>query len=401
MHTHRHDPAHTYSLRRKLCPLILTLSLGMSGVVQAEEPVLPSFVDPSVEKEAEHSIEIGLKWLSSTQEDNGSWYHHPGITSLVVTAFLKSPAGYTEWNNETVARAVQFLLSCVQPDGGIYVKEMPGYNTSVAIMAFVATQNPDYTQLIRNARDFLIDLQIDEEEGYTRDHPFYGGIGYGGDNRPDMSNMQWALEALKVSAPQRPHLESSDVFVEYSREGGTASASDTTSKELFWEKAILFLQRCQNLKSTNDQAWASDDGGFVYYPGSSKAGGTTSYGGMTYGGMRSFIHAGLSRDDPRVQAAYGWIQNNYTLDENPELGAQGLYYYYHSVAKALGAYGEEILTDADGVDHRWREEFIEKLVSIQSGEGYWVNENGRWWENNKELVTAYCVLALERAAWNR
>ena len=59
------------------------------------------------------------------------------------------------------------------------------------------------------------------------------------------------------------------------------------------------------------------------------------------------------------------------------------------------------MTDAERVDHRWREEFVKKLTSIQAGEGYWVNENGRWWENNKELVTAYCVLALESAAFDR
>jgi squalene cyclase len=59
------------------------------------------------------------------------------------------------------------------------------------------------------------------------------------------------------------------------------------------------------------------DGGFIYYPGVSKAGATTSYGGMTYAGLKSFIHAGLLPEDDRVQAAYRWIRNNFTVEENP------------------------------------------------------------------------------------
>ena len=168
-----------------------------------------------------------------------------------------------------MAKGIQFLLSCVKPDGGIYTQDMPGYNTSVSIMALVAADNPEYAETIRNARDFLIDLQIDEEEGYIGDNPYYGGIGYGGDGRPDMSNMQWSLEALKVSAPYRHRLESSGEAMEYSQE--PENASEAASKELFWDKAIQFLDRCQNLSATNDQEWATDDGGFVYYPGDSKA----------------------------------------------------------------------------------------------------------------------------------
>jgi squalene-hopene/tetraprenyl-beta-curcumene cyclase len=77
------------------------------------------------------------------------------------------------------------------------------------------------------------------------------------------------------------------------------------------------------------------------------------------------------------------------------MGQQGLYYYYHTMAKALDAYGEDVLLDEKNVRHNWREEFISKVVSLQHEDGYWVNPTGRWWENNKDLVTAYVLLALE------
>ena len=43
---------------------------------------------------------------------------------------------------------------------------------------------------------------------------------------------------------------------------------------------------------------------------------------MTYAGLKSMIYAGVKHDDPRVKAAYEWIQKHYTLDENPGMGAQ-------------------------------------------------------------------------------
>ena len=117
---------------------------------------------------------------------------------------------------------------------------------------------------------------------------------------------------------------------------------------------------------------------------------------MTYAGMLSFIYAQLEKEDPRVQAAYDWITRHYTLDENPGLGMQGLYYNYHTMAKALAVYGTEKLRvngRKDEVD--WRKELLEKLIELQEGDGYWKNESGRWWENDPVLVTAYATLAMD------
>jgi squalene-hopene/tetraprenyl-beta-curcumene cyclase len=116
---------------------------------------------------------------------------------------------------------------------------------------------------------------------------------------------------------------------------------------------------------------------------------------MSYAGLKSYIYANLKKDDPRVVAAVNWLKRNYTLNENPSLGGQGLFNYYHTFAKALTAYGDDTFTDAEGKVHDWRHEFMGKLVSLQKQEGFWVNENGRWWENDPVLVTSYSLLALE------
>jgi len=188
--------------------------------------------------------------------------------------------------------------------------------------------------------------------------------------------------------------------------------SPHTPSKLHWKKAIEFLQRCQNLPASNDQPWAKnarkeDLGGFVYMPGLSMADEEPpkdnktplrSYGSMTYAGLKSFIYAELKKDDPRVKAAMEWLKHNYTLNENPGMGPQGLYYYLQTVAKALTVYGDDTFTDAAGKTHDWRYEMLKKFISLQKIDkdgGYWVNENNRWFESDPVLCTSYSLIALE------
>ena len=180
------------------------------------------------------------------------------------------------------------------------------------------------------------------------------------------------------------------------------------AKDLNWAAAIQFLQNCQNLPSHNKQAWVSgkpsDRGGFVYYPGHSMAGGETnaagrvalrSYGSISYGGLLSYIYADLKRDDPRVKAVFDWLRGNYTLAENPGMGPQGLYYYFHTLTKALTAYGVNELPLANGRNVAWRREVASRVMDLQRRDGSWENDNSRWWEKDPVLVTTYAVLSLE------
>jgi squalene-hopene/tetraprenyl-beta-curcumene cyclase len=178
--------------------------------------------------------------------------------------------------------------------------------------------------------------------------------------------------------------------------------------DLNWKAALRFVQNCQNLPGPNALPWASDDpankGGFIYAPGRSNAGQTNmpsgrvayrSYGSMTYAGLLSYIYADLKSDDPRVISALDWLRGNYTVDENPAMGPQGLYYYYVLMAKALTFAGVDILETNDGRKINWREELALKLINLQKADGFWANENGRWWEKDPILDSAYAVTALE------
>ncbi len=371
------------------CVLLLAL---WAPAVFAQGRRLPTGRDVSLLNEAKHSMQIGCQWLANAQLPDGSWCQYPGITGLAVTALCTSGRPEYGPKSEPVRKGVAYLLKLAKPNGAIYDRDLKNYNTAIAVLALLSTGDPAHYGVIRRARRFLIASQFDAATGYDESSSYFGGIGYGKHHRPDLSNTQWALEALRLSE-----------FVERDRpepllDPQLPKITPEEASGLYYTRAIKFLSRCQNRRESNDQPWAGTDGGFIYRPGESKAGGEDgsyrSYGSMTYAGLKSFIYARVGRNDPRVQAAYKWIRQHYTLDENPGMGPQGLYYNYNTMAKALHVYGEPRLVDANGVKHNWREELLRKLITIQNGEGYWVNSNGRWWENVKELATSYALIAM-------
>ena len=165
----------------------------------------------------------------------------------------------------------------------------------------------------------------------------------------------------------------------------------------------MFVSRCQNLESEyNTQAWAArePDGGFVYTTESSTAGetesgGLRSYASMTYAGFKSMIYAGLTKEDKRVKAAYEWITKHYSVTENPGLGQTGLYYYYHTMAKALDTLGANEIEDAAGQKHAWKTELSAELLRRQRDDGSWINDaSAQYMENNAALVTGFVLLVL-------
>ena len=330
-------------------------------------------MEPELKGKANRAVDAGLHYLREHQAENGSWSNSVGVTALALRAFLESHRKYGEADGPFITKPIKFILSHVKPNGSISESiQNVNYNTAVAITALQATHNPAYADIISNGQKFIKGIQLDESKDYSPEHQYYGGIGYGGDERPDMSNQYIALEALK--------------------------STDLDPNDPVWQRALTFISRSQNNSETNDQAWAKNDGGFTYMPGYSPNGETNSYGGMTHAGLVSLLFAGTDKNDPKVSAAYNWIKHNYTLEHNPgALKDQGLFYYYNAFAKSMFAYGDAEITDANGIVHNWRNDLAEKLVAIQGEDGSWVNTTARWWEGDKNLVTAWSVIALNYA----
>jgi len=349
----------------------------------------------SIRNEIQRSIDRGLGWLTANQNSNGWWQtpDHPAVTGLAITAFNGDPMNrYRGQETPGLKKAYSYLVDRAQPNGSICVTNLPTYNTAVSLLALLSANDPRYEPILKNARRFLAGTQRDFGRTNELDTPYDGGFGYGlpSDKVSDMSNTILALEAMYYSR----HLKSDQP------NGGD---------DLNWKAALHFLQSCQNLPSHNTNGWASDDpqnkGGFIYNTGRSNAGSETnsvtgrvtwrSYASISYAGMLSYIYADLPKDDPRVTAVYDWLRKNYTLEENPGMKDAGLYYYYHTMTKALRAYGVDKLVTVDGKEVNWAQDLALKLIQLQKEDGSWVNANARWWEKEPALVTSYTLLALE------
>ena len=327
-------------------------------------------------------VDKAAKFLASKQKDNGDLAPSPrvgpGLTALAVSALIRNGLG----DHEVVAKGIAFLEKSVKPDGGIYSQGLENYTTCLAIVTFKeANAGKKYDKVIDAAQKYVRGLQIGDGED-EKDVEF-GGVGYGGKGRPDLSNTHFMVEALLAAG---------------------ASMDDTSVK-----RALTFISRCQNLKSEfNDQPFAAkageaDQGGFVYNPldqdnaksdKRTAAGGLRSEGGMTYAGLKSFLYAGVGKDDPRVKAAIAWIRKHYSVTENPGQGKAGLFYYYSTFSKAMDALGEDPFVDAKGEKHDWRQELFDELKKTQKADGSWVNSNGAFLENAPELATAFALLAI-------
>jgi squalene-hopene/tetraprenyl-beta-curcumene cyclase len=371
--------------------LIATAMLEIGAAVtiaQQKTPEAP--VLPEIRADSERAIAKALDYLRSTQDKDGGWTaaYGPAVTAIVAQAFAQDAHYGPE--NAVVKRALAFVLRHERDDGGIYDKKKPleNYQTSVALMFLSSLPAESQRERIARAQAFLTKLQYDDGEKIPEKDAWYGGAGYNGKKRPDLSNTQMMLEALHQSG--------------------------LSKDDPVYKRAIVFVSRCQMFGESNDQKFAkgATDGGFIYSPaggGQSKAteglvealGPPRSYGSMTYAGFKSMLYCGLSRDDPRIRACLEWIRSHYTLDENPNLpgkrSAEGLYYYYHVFARALDAWGEPVITDAGGGRHNWRLDLCAKLIALQRPDGSWVNEKDRWLEGDPNYITGLTILSLQTA----
>jgi squalene-hopene/tetraprenyl-beta-curcumene cyclase len=353
---------------RRLLLLAAMLAIAGPAAAQPDPTDLRAVVDKAYD------------FLKSRQKEDGSFEPArggPGTTGLITIALIRlgKPA-----DDPVVAKALAFLEKRVQKDGGVFSPGLANYTTAIAISTFEeANRDGKYDKVIENAVRFLKGLQ---KAGSDQDLPF-GGFGYDGKSRPDTSNAHFSVEALIAAGVPK---------------------DDPAVKN-----ALIFLSRCQNLPGEANKleyakkATEGDRGGFVYNPADATneksdkrtpEGGLRSEGGMTYAGLKSFLYAGVGKDDPRVKAAVDWIRRHYTLEENPGQKDAGLFYYYHVFAKAMDALGEDRFEDAKGVKHDWRKELFEALKSKQAADGNWANKNGAFLENSPELATAFALLSL-------
>ena len=415
-------------------PLIIAVLLSGLMIAAAPEPAptdaarATRFLDAPHRAQAISIITKAEGYLRSHQDPaTGGWSvptqpdaskpmppHFPAITALIVKGLLMNPAA-DPVKDPVLANAIDYILRFRQPDGGIYDKLLPSYNTSLSLSALARANTPKAREAIKPAQDFLRKLQWGESADASFKNPdsskpvgkenvYYGGVGYGNHGRPDNSNLSAFMQAMEDSgvSPQDPAVQ----------------------------RALEFLRRTQMDDRVNDMPYAkgSRQGGFIYstnesaesvegragqsYAGTveetlsdgTKASRLRAYGTMTYAGFKSYLYAELPKDDVRVQAAYGWICRNYSVDENPGIGASGQYYYYLLFGRAMGAWGQPTVklmdenNQATGQERHWAEDLVDKLAALQNPDGSFKSVDKRWMESNPDLITAYALIGLRYAS---
>jgi squalene-hopene/tetraprenyl-beta-curcumene cyclase len=366
--------------------VLVTMALMLGGSVRAGEGTKEKAVEAAKKaaaylvKQANAEGTFGKSQMSPM----------PGIVGLALYAIAQCPGERTAEEKEAVERAAAYLLKCQQENGAISLPAFgnDNYNTCVAAMALKALNNPKYGAALEKAKAYILSNQMDEKKGYNEKEHYqaFGGIGYGNSKRPDLSNTAFAIEALKELG------------------------MDEKSEE--FKKALIFVRRCQDSPETNDVPTMKDGdgtGAFQYLPGDTEACSEMGmaktrkgkdlpkpYGNMTYQGIKSLIHLGLSKDEPELQRAWNWIKNNYSVKEQPGgRSDEGYFYYIVAFAKAFTAAGVKELEVAGGRKVSWAEDLSSHVATLQNADGSFANKTPRWMESDPILSTSYALIALD------
>jgi squalene-hopene/tetraprenyl-beta-curcumene cyclase len=295
---------------------------------------------------------------------------------------------------------IEFILKMRNPDGSFGENRdfYRIYTTSIAMLAFYRYDRIKYKDIIRDAWYFLRESQV--KEGL-----YEGGFGYG-DRKIDKKG--------RMKERKYADLSNTSFVADAAYEIGIPKTDE------FWKKVVIFTTRCQNLSETNRDEillktfkqknyTIANDGGFFYSTNPEKAAKAgcreingkkviNSYGSMTYTGIKIFIYAGMDKKDPRVQGAFNWIKDRYTVVEHPGFPydpvkrhhLRGLFYYYRVFSRAFDAIGEKVIkTDRKNIE--WAKDLTRVLLKLQKKQGFWQNENPSWQEGDPILSTAYVL----------
>lgn len=355
----------------------LLIALFLVGSSQAES------LDAGVMSAAKLAMQKGVKWLVTQQKEDGSWSEArmPALTALPLWAIVATGESGFDAN---ITKAADFVVKSQQPDGGFYVPSpgRPGgglgnYNTSICVASLFATGRKDLIPPVLKGRSYIASSQHIGDDWHS------GGFGYdkAAQRRySDLNNAHYSIDAMRRTQA-----------AEEMRPAGEKRV------DINWDAALKYIMQLQNTEGETA-------GGFAYNTQDPKGGSVTNesgkvmlraYGSMTYAGLLSMIHAHLERSDPRVRSAVEYASRFWTVKENPGQGIQGVYFYYNVMSRALSAAGMDTLPGQNNAaDVAWRKELAQQIIGVQKEDGFWVNENNRWWENDPVLATSYSILAL-------
>jgi hypothetical protein len=297
--------------------------------------------------EMTRSVERGLAYLASSQNDDGSfgrgrYGRHVGIASLAALAFMADGnlPGRGRYG-EQVTRALEFVLANKSESGLLAAESttgpMYGHGFATLFLGEIYGMNPNDSR-VRDALVRAIDLILNSQndEGGWR----YNPVPYDAD--------------VSVTICQVMAMRSA-------RNAGIKIPKDTI------DRAVRYVRDCQNA-----------DGGFRYMrqPGSSAW-------PRAAAGVASLFYAGVYEDDS-IERGLEYLSSNSIIANTggPQMQAHYFYGQYYATQAMYLAGGDRW--------EQWWSRVRDELIAIQSDDGSWIDHQA-----GESYATAMALIVLQ------
>jgi squalene-hopene/tetraprenyl-beta-curcumene cyclase len=359
------------------------------------------------------SLSRASAYLVSKQSPDGTWRSETygmfrdgvTLTPYIMSALFFMPEKEGQ-ARQAYRNGVEYLLTLIGDDGKLKTDLLFPVLTAASASRMVVLETKDETHKQAQLAYLKIirQWQMTEALGWMPDDPEYGGWGFS--LHPPKKPAEGQLKA---------HFSESNMVATIFAIAAMRSARIPLDDPI-WKKALIFVKRCQNFSDDPSLSDARfDDGGFYFIPNDAlqnKAGiaGTDcfdrqrfhSYGTMTADGLRALLQCGLPKDHPRVIAARKWLENHFSVSENPgnfnsdrEVLRNATYYYWvWAVAHAFDRAGIRQFEQENKAVF-WAEKLAEELIARQKEDGSWVNSFTDAKEDDPLVATPWAASALD------
>jgi squalene-hopene/tetraprenyl-beta-curcumene cyclase len=305
----------------------------------------------------QQGMEKALKYLESIQKEDGGFpsYFGLGTTELAMLCFQNRKEAV---NPVALKKGLGYILTFRKPDGSFYSdsdqqgKEKTSFTTALAIRLFASAKENKDKQIVKDALNWIKGIQnID------------GGFGYYKGSRSDITATTFCIRALNDG---------------YKFLG--LQKNDET-----WLKAYTYIKNMRN-----------ENGGFGYIKKAKqeKEEGeenepqpTAPYGSATASGLISSFYT--EQGDAAISKTINWVEQHYTLDENPlDPDPKHYQYYIQELATALSLTAPKTITDKNGQKRDWYREIVNKMLAEQDPSGFWST-------GQEPLFTTYFISVMQ------
>jgi|GEM_PF-4929712 squalene-hopene/tetraprenyl-beta-curcumene cyclase len=327
--------------------------LAVLLAISASAQTLHEPLDESLQREGQSALGRGVAYLVNEQKRNGSWGDDLGATAFCLYALELSRASVKK---STKALAAGFVITRAAKLDTLEVADRV-YAVSAAILALSAHSAEKHAGVIATLHDQLLKSQ---PQLWARQTATYGNQ----DRHAYITDVHWVLEAC--AAVELPAIVSG--------------------------RAAQFLSDCQII---DDSLGDSFTGAFAYSPSALKSKPPHriwAQGSFTAAGIKSLLFCNVPTDDSRIQLGLEWLARYPKPVENPKAGSAGYYSYLYLLSTMNRMLQAQA---AVPVRHRHMQRAIcEEVLARQRGAGNWESDSILWREGDRNLCTAYAIIAL-------